>query len=81
VKSIAIPQTGSGSVCHSAVAAAAARGVVIDLTAIPLVDAAGVAVLRDALVTAALAHVMVTVIGVQPYVAQVLVAVGLSDES
>jgi len=50
---------------------------IIDLAGVPMVDAAGSAVLRDAWLSAALAHVEVTLIGLQPHVAAVLTMVGL----
>ena len=62
---------------HSAVSTASAGRVVIDVAAMPLLEAAGVAVLRDAFVAAALANVTVTLMGVRPHVAPVLAAVGL----
>jgi RNA polymerase sigma-B factor len=62
---------------HSAVMAAAGEHLVIDVTGMPLADAAA-AVLRDACRAAALAHVEVTLTGVQPHVAQVITTVGLS---
>jgi RNA polymerase sigma-B factor len=62
---------------HSAVAMAPAGRVVVDVSGMPLMDAAGAAVLRDAYVTAKLAHVTLTFTGVQPHVAVVLAAVGL----
>jgi RNA polymerase sigma-B factor len=63
---------------HSAVAMAAARPLTVDLGGVPLMDAAGAAVLRDVCVRAALAGVAVRLVGVQPYVAPVLATVGLS---
>jgi RNA polymerase sigma-B factor len=62
---------------HSAVAMASAGRVVIDVSGMPLMDAAGAAVLRDAYVTAKLARVTLAFTGVQPHVAVVLAAVGL----
>lgn len=61
----------------SAVATAAAGRLVVDVTAMPFVDAAGVAVFCDAFAAAASAHVTITLIGVQPHVATVFAAVGL----
>ena len=63
---------------HSAVMAAAGDHLVIDVTGMPLADAAAAAVLRDACRAAALAHVEVTLTGVLPHVAQVIATVGLS---
>jgi RNA polymerase sigma-B factor len=62
---------------HGAVATASAGRVVVDVSGMPLMDAAGAAVLRDAYVTAQLAHVTLVFTGVQPHVAVVLAAVGL----
>jgi RNA polymerase sigma-B factor len=62
---------------HSAVATASAGRVVVDVGGMPLMDAAGAAVLRDAYVTAQLADVTLAFTGVQPHVAVVLAAVGL----
>jgi anti-anti-sigma factor len=62
---------------HSAVATASAGRVVIDVSGMPLMDAAGAAVLRDAYVTAKLARVTLAFTGAQPQVAVVLAAVGL----
>jgi RNA polymerase sigma-B factor len=63
---------------HSAVVAATDGRLIIDLSGMPLVDAAAVAVLRDAFRAAALAHVEVTVTAVQPHVAAVIAALGLA---
>jgi RNA polymerase sigma-B factor len=52
--------------------------VTVDLTAVPLVDAAGVAVLVEALQTAAAAWVEFGVTGAQPYVARILAVSGLA---
>jgi RNA polymerase sigma-B factor len=62
---------------HSAIAMAPLERLIIDIRRMPLTDAAGAAVLRDACLTAALAHVTVAFAGVQPHVAPVLAAVGL----
>jgi RNA polymerase sigma-B factor len=62
---------------RSAVASAAAGRLIVDLSGMPLADAAAVAVLRDACVAAALAHVPVALIGVQAHVAPVIAALGL----
>jgi len=63
---------------HTAVTMAAPAGrVVIDIAGVPLLDAAGVAVLEDARRTAALAHVGLSITGAQQHVAYVLAALGL----
>jgi RNA polymerase sigma-B factor len=62
---------------HTAVAAASGGQLVIDLSAVPIVDVGAVAVLRDACVAASLARVAVTVTGMQPDVARIVAAVGL----
>jgi len=59
-----------------AVAKTATR-LVIDLSGVPLVDAAGVAVLTDAASAAAVAEVSLTLTGAQPYVARILAVSGL----
>jgi RNA polymerase sigma-B factor len=51
---------------------------VVDLTGVPLVDAAGVAVLLDAASAASVASVGLSLAGVQPYVARILGVSGLS---
>jgi RNA polymerase sigma-B factor len=61
-----------------AVAEAGDDRVVIDLTGVPLVDAAGVAVLHDAASAASVASVGLTIVGVQAYVARILGVSGLS---
>ena len=61
-----------------AIALAEAGPLTLDLTGVPLMDAAGTAVLREALHVAELSEVHVRVSGVQPHVAVVLKAVGLS---
>src|SRR6185295_3577768 len=63
---------------HSAVVAAAHGRLVIDVSGMPLADAAAVAVLREAYRTAALAHVEVTLIAVPPHVAPVIATFGLA---
>jgi RNA polymerase sigma-B factor len=63
---------------HSAVVAAAGGRLIIDVSGMPLADAAAVAVLRDSLRTAALAGVEVTVTAVQPQVAEVIATLGLA---
>ncbi|MFC4065368.1 SigB/SigF/SigG family RNA polymerase sigma factor [Actinoplanes subglobosus] len=50
----------------------------VDLSAVPLVDAAGVAVLLDAVRAAAAARVEFGVTGAQPYVARILAVSGLA---
>jgi RNA polymerase sigma-B factor len=62
---------------HSAVVAAAEdhSRLIIDLTSVPLADAAAAAVLRDACRAAALARVEVILTGAQAHVAQVLTTV------
>jgi RNA polymerase sigma-B factor len=62
---------------RAAIAEASAGHLVVDMAGIPLIDAAGVAVLRDAYLAAALAHVTVTLTGVQPHVEAVLTAMGM----
>ncbi|MFI5495651.1 SigB/SigF/SigG family RNA polymerase sigma factor [Actinoplanes sp. NPDC051859] len=57
--------------------AAPGARLVIDLTAVPLVDAAGVSALLDAATTAADAEIDVVVTGAQPYVARILGVSGL----
>jgi RNA polymerase sigma-B factor len=64
---------------HSAIAKAAPGPVIIDLAGMPLIDAAGVAVLHDAYVTAALAGVTVALTGVRPHVAAVLATLRPAD--
>jgi RNA polymerase sigma-B factor len=63
---------------HSAVVAATDGRLVIDVSGMPLADAAAVAVLRDTFRAAALAHVEVILTAVQPYVAPVIATVGLA---
>ena len=63
---------------HSAVMAAAHGRLVIDVSGMPLADAAAVAVLREAFRAAALAHVGVTLVVVQPHVAPVIATLGLA---
>jgi RNA polymerase sigma factor (sigma-70 family)/anti-anti-sigma factor len=62
---------------HAAIARAAARRLVIDVTGMPMTDAAGAAVLLDACVAASLAQVTVVFTGVQPQVTSVLSTLGL----
>jgi RNA polymerase sigma-B factor len=52
--------------------------VVVDLTGVPLVDAAGVAVLLEAAQSATAARVEFGVTGAQPYVARILAVSGLA---
>lgn len=54
-----------------------ATAVVVDFAAVPLVDAAGVSVLVDAVRTAGDARVELCVSGAQPYVARILAVSGL----
>ncbi|MFD1369713.1 SigB/SigF/SigG family RNA polymerase sigma factor [Actinoplanes sichuanensis] len=61
-----------------AINGAGVRSVLVDLTAVPLVDAAGVSVLLDAVQTAAAARVEFGVTGAQPYVARILAVSGLA---
>jgi RNA polymerase sigma-B factor len=61
---------------HSAVVAATDGRLVIDVSGMPLADAAAVAVLRDTFRAAALAHVKVTLTAVQPHVAPVIATLG-----
>jgi RNA polymerase sigma-B factor len=63
---------------HSAVVAATDGRLIIDVSGVPLADAAAVAVLRDAFRAAALAHVEVTLTAVQPHVAPVIEMLGLA---
>jgi RNA polymerase sigma-B factor len=60
-----------------AVSIVGADRLVVDLTAVPLVDAAGVAVLIDAASAAAVAEVDLSLTGAQPYVARILGVSGL----
>jgi RNA polymerase sigma-B factor len=62
---------------HAAVSLAAAGALVLDLTEVPLVDAAGAAVLRDVFVAASLSDTQVSFAGLQPHVATVLEILGL----
>jgi RNA polymerase sigma-B factor len=62
---------------RQAISTAAPDRVVVDLAAVPLVDAAGVAVLLDAASAAAIAEVSLTVRGAQPYVSRILAVSGL----
>ena len=61
-----------------AIAEAGRDPVVIDLAAVPLLAAAGIAVLVDAASAAAVAGVPLTLAGAQPYVARVLSVTGLA---
>ncbi|MGW4943339.1 sigma-70 family RNA polymerase sigma factor [Actinoplanes sp. NPDC004185] len=63
---------------HAAVSLATPGPLVVDLTGVPLVDAAGAAVLRDAFMAGALSGVEVTFTGLQPHVATVLTVLGLT---
>ncbi|HET6532753.1 MAG TPA: sigma-70 family RNA polymerase sigma factor, partial [Actinoplanes sp.] len=61
---------------HSALAQTASR-VVVDLSGVPLLDAAGVAVLLNAVHTADAVPVHLTIAGARPYVARILAVSGL----
>ena len=61
-----------------AVSTAGADRLVVDLTAVPLVDAAGVAVLVDAASAASIADVPLSVRGAQSYVSHILAVSGLA---
>jgi RNA polymerase sigma-B factor len=63
---------------HAAVSLAAPGPLVVDLTGVPLVDATGAAVLRDAFMAGSLSGVEVTFTGLQPHVATVLTVLGLT---
>jgi RNA polymerase sigma-B factor len=52
--------------------------VVVDLSGVPLIDAAGIAVLHDAASAAAVAGAELTLSGAQPYVARILTFAGMS---
>ena len=71
--------TTTQAVCR-AEAIRLARGdpVVIDLSGVPLLDAAGVAVLADAASAASVAAVPLTIQGAQPYVVGILAVTGLA---
>jgi RNA polymerase sigma-B factor len=62
---------------REAVAGAGGDRLVVDLTGVPLVDAAGVAVLLDAASAAAVAGVRLRLTGAQTYVARTLAVTGL----
>jgi RNA polymerase sigma-B factor len=62
-----------------AVSAAGTDRLVVDLTAVPLVDAAGVAALVDAAAAAAVADVELALTGTQPLVARILGVSGLQN--
>ncbi|GIF36876.1 SigB/SigF/SigG family RNA polymerase sigma factor [Actinoplanes xinjiangensis] len=61
-----------------AIAGKGVPSVLVDLTAVPLVDAAGVSVLLESAQTAATAGVGFGVTGAQPYVARILAVSGLA---
>jgi RNA polymerase sigma-B factor len=61
-----------------AVSTAGADRVRIDLAGVPLLDAAGVAVLLDAASAAAVADVRFSIVGAQPYVDRILAVSGLA---
>ena len=62
-----------------AVSTAGADRLVVDLVAVPLVDAAGVAVLIDVASAASVAEVPLSLRGAQPYVSRILAVSGLSS--
>jgi RNA polymerase sigma-B factor len=62
-----------------AIATVGADRLVVDLSAVPLVDAAGVAALVDAASAAAVAEVSVSLRGAQPYVSRILAVSGLHN--
>jgi len=62
-----------------AVGTAGADRMVVDLAAVPLLDAAGVAVLIDAASAASMAEVDLSLRGAQPYVARILAVSGLAS--
>jgi RNA polymerase sigma-B factor len=66
---------------HVAVSLAAPGRLLVDLTGVPLVDAAGAAALRDVFVQGALSDVEVRFTGLQPHVAVVLAVLGLPHTS
>jgi RNA polymerase sigma-B factor len=61
-----------------AVGTAGPDRLVVDLGGVPLVDAAGVAVLLDAAQAASVAGIGLTLVGAQPYVSRILAVSGLS---
>ena len=61
-----------------AVSMAGRDAVVIDLSGVPLLDAAGIAVLVDAASAASVAEVRLSITGAQPYVAGILKVAGLA---
>jgi len=63
---------------REAVSEARPDRVIVDLSAVSLIDAAGVAVLLDAASAAAVAEVPLSLSGAQPYVARVLGMSGMS---
>ncbi|MEU4161184.1 SigB/SigF/SigG family RNA polymerase sigma factor [Actinoplanes sp. NPDC026670] len=63
---------------RQAINSAGVRSVLVDLTAVPLVDAAGVSVLLDAVQAASAARVDFGVTGAQPYVTRILAVSGLA---
>ena len=62
-----------------AIATVGADRLVVDLSAVPLVDAAGVAALVDAASAAAVAEVSLSLTGAQPYVSRILAVSGLHN--
>ena len=61
-----------------AISMAGAGPVMIDLVGVPLLDAAGIAVLVDAASAASVADVSLRITGAQPYVAGIIAVTGLS---
>jgi RNA polymerase sigma-B factor len=61
-----------------AVSKAAPERLVVDLGGVPLVDAAGVAVLLDAASASSVAGITMAVRGAQPYVSRILAVSGLA---
>jgi RNA polymerase sigma-B factor len=66
------------SALRRAIGLAGTDPLVVDLAEVPLVDAAGVAALVDAVAAAEAAGVRVSLSGVQPYVARILAVSGLA---
>ncbi|AGL17995.1 SigB/SigF/SigG family RNA polymerase sigma factor [Actinoplanes sp. N902-109] len=66
---------------REAIAQAPGYGLVVDLTRLPLVDAAGAAVLRDMAMAARLASVPLAITGLQPQVRRVLSVLGVDLDS
>jgi RNA polymerase sigma-B factor len=66
------------AIAQCAVVRCGGNGLVVDLTGVPFVDAAGVAVLADAAESARTGGIRMGLTGVQPYVARTLSAAGLA---